>query len=136
MTILSDYDRVWSQEGLSLQSAMIGFDLEDIDNRMDKEGYWEYQLDCIRQDHGDTIRPNPFLDQLLCQIGKSEIGHGYPHLITNGVGRGIRLSGFSSLLHMTLSLEKDHLNILMCLTSFLCKLTPHDVTRPFKSHMR
>ena len=75
MAILSDHNRVQLQGGLPLQSTVIEFDPGDVDDRMDEERCREDQFDCIRQDCGDMIRPDPFLDQLPYWIGKSEIGH-------------------------------------------------------------
>ena len=43
----------------------MGFDLEDVDNRMDEKGSGKHQFDCIRHDHGDLIWLNPFLGQIL-----------------------------------------------------------------------
>ena len=103
---------------------------------MNKEEYGKYQFDCIRQDCGDMIGFNPFLNQLPCQIGESKIGHEQPYLVINGVRRDIRSSRFGSSLYPILSFEKGNLNIFMGLTNFLHKLIPHGVTRSFKSHVR
>ena len=115
---------------------MIGFDLGDVDNRMDEERSGEHQFDCIRHDHGDSIWSNLFLDQFLCWIGKSKIGHGQLHLVTSSIERGIRTSRFGSVLYLILRFEKGSLNILISLTNFLCKLIPHSVTRSFEPHSR
>ena len=71
VVVFSNNDRIRPQWRLSFQSVAIGFDMGNVDNRMDKKGYGKYWLDCIRHDCRDLIQFKLFLGQLLCWIKES-----------------------------------------------------------------